>query len=71
MNIGRSEYTRLVRIETKFNKIIELVRWKDECLEVLATADPDDERSPVFYEAIRVLDEACTELEHHLKEIAL
>ena len=68
MNIGRSEYTRLVQIEMKYRKIIELYKWIDECLETLAGLTVDDD-SNAYYDAINVLDEAYTEFQKYIQEI--
>ena len=68
MNVGRSEYTRLVQIEVKYRKIIELCKWIDECLEVLAELTVDED-SNAYYDAINVLDEAYTEFQKYLQEL--
>lgn len=68
MNIGRSEYTRLVQIEVKYRKIIELYKWIDECLEVLADLMVDDDYN-AYYDAVNVLDEAYTEFQKYLQEL--
>lgn len=68
MNIGRSEYTRLIQIEVKYRKIIELYKWIDECLETLADLTVDDD-SNAYYDAINVLDEAYTEFQKYLQEL--
>lgn len=68
MNIGRSEYTRLIQIEMKYRKIIELYKWMDECLETLAGLTVDDD-SNAYYDAINVLDEAYTEFQKYIQEI--
>ncbi len=38
MNLGRTEIKRLVLIEQKYDKIITLSDWIDECLEMLSIA---------------------------------
>ena len=68
MNIGRSEYTRLIQIEVKYRKIIELYKWIDECLETLADLTVDED-SNAYYDAINVLDEAYTEFQKYIQEI--
>ena len=68
MNVKRSEYTRLVQVEVKYRKIIELYKWIDECLEMLADLTVDDD-SNAYYDAVNVLDEAYTEFQKYLQEI--
>ena len=68
MNIGRSEHQRLVRIESRYNHIITLSKWIDECLEVLAELAVDED-SNAYYDAINVLDEAYTEFQKYIQEI--
>lgn len=68
MNIGRSEFTRLVRVEVKYNKIIELSNWVDDCLEMLAIVT-NGTNIVRLNDAIETLDEAYNEFWAYITEI--
>jgi hypothetical protein len=68
MNLGRTEIKRLVLIEQKYDKIIELSKWVDECLEMLSIAT--DGTSLISYlDVVENVDEAYEEFWAYIAEI--
>lgn len=68
MNLGRTEIKRLVLIEQKYDKIIMLSDWIDECLQVLAITINGTNVS-AYLESIETVDEAYNEFWAYISEI--
>lgn len=68
MNLGRSEHQRLVRIESRYNHIIALSQWIDECL-VMLSIITNGTNLNAYNDIIDTLDEAYMEFWKYIAEI--